>query len=96
MWIDKATYQWAKVEAETTGIISWGVFLARLNPGAHLTFEQMPVTDDLWLPKRLVMGGSGRLGLVKKLAQDEEIQWSNYKKFSVDSRIVSELPPPRD
>jgi len=96
MWIDKATYQWAKVEAETTGIISWGVFLARLNPGAHLTFEQTPVTDDLWLPKRLVMGGSGRLGLVKKLAQDEEIQWSNYKKFSVDSRIVSELPPPRD
>src|SRR5262249_39553878 len=28
MWIDKATYQWAKVEAETTGIISWGVILA--------------------------------------------------------------------
>ena len=40
IWIDKATYQWAKVEAETTDTISWGLFLARLNPGASLVFEQ--------------------------------------------------------
>ena len=26
MWIDKSTYQWAKVEAETIDTISWGVF----------------------------------------------------------------------
>ena len=32
MWIDKATHQWAKVEVETTDTISWGLFLARLNP----------------------------------------------------------------
>jgi hypothetical protein len=93
MWIDKATYQWAKVEGETIGTISWGVFLARLDPGAHLTFEQTPVSEDLWLPKRLFMAGSGRLGLVKRLTQDEEIQWSDYKKFSVDSRILTESGP---
>jgi hypothetical protein len=92
LWIDKATYQWAKVEVETTGVISWGVFLARLNPGAKLTFEQAEVHPDLWLPKRLFLAGSGRIGLVKKLSQDEEVEWSNYKRFSVDSKIVTDPP----
>jgi hypothetical protein len=89
MWIDKATYQWARVEAETTDTISWGLFLARLNPGAKLIFEQTEVSPDLWFPKRLHLIGSGRIGLVKRLAQDEEIEWSNYRKFSVDSKIVT-------
>jgi len=93
MWIDKATYQWAKVEAQTTGTISWGLFLARLNPGAQLTFEQAQVTDELWLPKRLFMTGSGRLGLLKRVAQEEEIQWGNYRKFSVESKVLT--GPPR-
>jgi hypothetical protein len=89
MWIDKATYQWAKVEGETTGTISWGLFLARLNPGARLIFEQTEVNSELWLPKHLFLTGSGRLGLVKRLAQDEDVRWSNYQKFSVDSKIVT-------
>ena len=90
MWIDKATHQWAKVEAETTDTISWGLFLARLNPGAKLTFEQTEVNSELWLPKRLYLTGTGRVGLLKRLSQDQEIQWSNYRKFSVDSKIVTE------
>jgi hypothetical protein len=89
MWIDKATYQWARVEAETTGTISWGVFLARLNPGAKLVFDQTEVNAELRLPKRLLLTGSGRIGLIKRLARDDEIEWSNYKKFSVDSKIVT-------
>lgn len=88
MWIDKQTYQWARVEAETTGTISWGLFLARLDPGAKLTFEQSEVSPGLWLPKRLFLSGAGRVGLLKRLAEDDEIRWLEYKKFSVDSKIV--------
>lgn len=94
MWIDKVTYQWAKVEAETTDTISWGWFLARLNPGARLTFEQTEVNSETWLPKRLFVAGSGRVGLVKRLSEDQEIQWSNYRRFSVDSKVLAD-PPPR-
>lgn len=92
MWIDKATYQWARVEAETTDTISWGLFLARLNSGAKMIFEQTEVNSELWLPKRLLLTGSGRVGLIKRLAQDVEIEWSNYRKFSVDSKIVTPGP----
>ena len=93
MWIDKGTYQWARVEAETTDTISWGLFLASLNPGARMVFEQTEVSSELWFPKRLLLTGSGRVGLIKKLAQDDEIEWSNYRKFSVDSKIVTGPPP---
>jgi hypothetical protein len=92
MWIDKATYQWARVEAETTDTISWGLFLAQLDSGAKMIFEQTEVNSDLWLPKRLLLTGSGHLGVIKRLARDEEIEWSNYRKFSVDSKIVTEPP----
>jgi hypothetical protein len=93
MWIDKATYQWARVEAETTDTISWGLFLARLNSGAKMIFEQTEVNSELWFPKRLRLTGSGRVGLLKRLAQEDEIEWSNYRKFSVDSKIVTEPGP---
>ena len=45
LWIDRSNYQWVRLEAETTDTISFGLFLARLNPGAKLVFEQTRVND---------------------------------------------------
>jgi hypothetical protein len=89
VWIDKQEYQWVRLEAETTATISFGLFIARLSPGATLIFEQERVNDDVWLPKREVVRGAARLGLVKKLAGEEEITWNNYRKFQVDSKVVA-------
>ena len=87
MWIEKKGYQWVRVEGETTDTISFGVFLARLHPGARLVFEQERVNDEVWLPKRFYVSGSGRIGLVKRLAEDDEITWNDYKKFRVESTL---------
>jgi hypothetical protein len=89
VWIDKAEYQWVRLEAETTATISFGLFIARLAPGAHLEFEQTRVNDETWLPKRELVRGSARLGLVKKLAGEEETTWNNYRKFQVNSKVVA-------
>jgi hypothetical protein len=88
LWVDKASYQWVRLEAETTETIAFGLFLVRLNPGARLVFEQTRVAGDLWLPKRMYMKGAGRLGLIKRIAMEQEITWSNYRRFQVDSKIV--------
>jgi hypothetical protein len=88
IWVDKSSYQWVRLEAETTETIAFGLFLARLNPGARLVFEQTRVGGELWLPKRMYMKGGGRLGLVVKIAMDEEIAWSDYRRFQVDSKVV--------
>jgi hypothetical protein len=89
IWIDKAEYQWVRLEAQTTATISFGLFIARLNAGAKLLFEQTRVNDEVWLPKREVVSGAGRVGLVKKVAAEQETTWNNYRKFQVDSRIVA-------
>ena len=92
LWIEKAGYQWVRIEAQTTATISFGVFLARLNPGAKMVFEQTRVNNEVWLPKREFLSGSGRIGLLKKLTEDEEITWTNYRKFQVESKVVATGP----
>jgi hypothetical protein len=89
MWIDKVEYQWVRLEAQTAETISFGWFLLRLDPGATLTLEQTRVNDEVWLPKREYLRGSGRIGLVKRIAEEQEITWSDYKKFQVDSKVVT-------
>lgn len=88
MWIDKTEYQWVRLEAQTTETISFGWFLARLNPGAKLLLEQTRINDEVWLLKREYMSGTGRIGLLKRVAEDIEITWSDYKKFHVDSKVI--------
>ena len=69
------------MEAETTDTISWGLFLARLNSGDKMIFEQAEVNSGLfWLPKRLVLTGSGRVGLIKRLAQDVEVRMEQLQE----------------
>ncbi|HML18035.1 MAG TPA: hypothetical protein VK419_13480 [Bryobacteraceae bacterium] len=89
IWIDQVEYQWVRVAAKTLATISWGWFLARLNPGATVEFEQTRVNDQVWLPKRELLGGSGRLAALKRISEQQEILWTNYRKFQVDSKIIS-------
>jgi len=88
MWIDTVGYQWVRLEARTTETISFGWFLLRLDPGATLTLEQARVNDEVWLPKREHLSGSGRVALVKRITEEQEITWSDYKKFHVESKVV--------
>jgi hypothetical protein len=88
LWIDKQEYQWVRLEAESTGTISYGLFLARLNPGAKLIFEQTRINDQVWLPKREFLRGSGRVALFKRISMEQELTWNNYRKFQAESKIV--------
>jgi hypothetical protein len=38
------------------------------------------------------MVGKGRIALLKRIAEDDEITWTDYRKFQVDSRIVPRDP----
>ncbi len=89
LWIDKAEYQWVRVEAETIGTLTWGFFIGRVSPGAKLYFEQTRINDEVWLPKRQIVSGTAHI-IGKKFAGDEEVTWSNYRKFRVESNIVGE------
>jgi hypothetical protein len=89
IWIDQSEFQWVRIEAKTLETISWALCLARLDPGGTLIFEQSRINDEIWLPRRQLLTGSGRLALMKKLSEQQETTWSQYRKFHVDSKVVS-------
>jgi hypothetical protein len=96
LWISKVDYEWVKVEAETIGNISFGGIIARLNKGAVMEFEQTRVNDEVWLPSRVHVKFDARVALVKSLRRVIDIQFSGYRKFQSDSRIISTSTTPEE
>mgnify|MGYP003383165870 CR=1 FL=1 len=88
LWIDQKELQWVRVEAETIAPVSFGWVLARLEPGAKLTFQQSRLNSELWLPSKATTELNARLGF-KKLRNDTVVTWQDYRKYRTDSRIVS-------
>ena len=88
-WIAKQDHQWVKVDMETLDTISFGGFLIRMAKGSHLEFEAARVNNEVWLPKRVVLKGAVRIALVKMMRGDVTFDFSEYKKFQAESRVVT-------
>jgi hypothetical protein len=94
LWIDQTELQWVRVEAETVAPVTFGWVLARLAPGAKVTFQQTRVNSELWLPSKAATQGVVRLGF-RTLRSQTVVVWKDYRKYRTDSRIVStEAAPP--
>jgi hypothetical protein len=78
-WVAKAGNQWVKLDAETTDTVSYGALLLRIAKGAHVTIEQSPATNGVWLPKRIALNGSARILLFKGVNMMMDNQYSNYR-----------------
>ena len=89
LFIDKADYQWVRMEAEALDNISLGLVLARIAKGSRFTFEVTKVNDEVWLPKRVTLDATGRLALLKKIDASVDVTFSDYRKFQAESRITS-------
>ena len=88
VWVSEQDYHPVKVEARTLKSIKfgWGI-LAKLNKGAHMLFQRRKVNDEVWLPTQASFRGSGRLLLFKGFCFQATSQYSDYKKFTVASKI---------
>ena len=89
LWIDKDGYQWLKMQAEVIDTITWGGFLLRLHPGSHIELEQTLVNNEIWLTRHAHISFDARVALFKSLRMDIDAQFSDYKKFRTDSKIIS-------
>ena len=88
-WIEKAGYHPVRVEIDTLDTISLGLFLVRLSKGSWVVIELTEVNNEVWLPKRVTLTADARVLLVKGMRVDMQIDFSAYKKFQADSRILS-------
>jgi hypothetical protein len=77
-WVDQQDHQIVKVEAEVTDTIWVGLLLVRIATGSRATLELTRVTDGVWLPGRLQVIASARLGLLKTLRFEQHTHYSRY------------------
>ncbi len=78
LWIDKQDVRWAKAQAHVIDTISIGWVMARIGPGADITFEQTRVSDGLWLPKKICIQGVAKIFLVHDKDLNETITFSGF------------------
>ncbi len=88
-WVEKKGNQWVKFEAETLGTVTFGGFIVRLGKGSHFFGEQIRINDEVWLPHRWSIDASARILLVKAMRVEYLYTFSDYRKFSAESRVVS-------
>lgn len=95
IWIDQTGYQWVRAEMEVIDTIAWGLFLLRIPPGAKISFAQMRVNDEVWLPKLIHIRGDAKVALVKTFRLELDVSYRNYRKFRTESQLIDaeELTP---
>jgi hypothetical protein len=79
LWVDRQDFGWVKVDVDVTEPFSMGLFLARVQPGSHIVFEQTRWADGVWLPARIEIKANAKILFVKNYAMYEVITYSEYR-----------------
>jgi hypothetical protein len=90
-WVDQQDHQIVKVEAEVMDTISVGLFLVRVAKGSRAVLEMTRVTDGVWLPDRLQVSASARLGLLTMLRFEQRVQYSRYSCVPASARTIDSV-----
>jgi len=87
-WVDERDFEVVRVGLESTDTINlgWGL-LARIGSGTTLLFERQKVNDEVWLPARVTAHPKARIALVKRFDAEIISDYSDYRKFTVDTAI---------
>jgi hypothetical protein len=92
-WISETDYELVRLEADAIENLTWGFgMLARLHKGAKLSFLRRKINDEVWLPAVMSYSGSARVGLLWTLRRMGSSEYSDYRKFSVDTSSSFHTP----
>jgi hypothetical protein len=87
-WIDEQDHQVARVELEVIDPISIGLgILAKLQKGASIVAERRKFNDEIWLPVKTDITLNARVLLLKGFNIRLIEEYSDHKKYSVDTKL---------
>ena len=94
-WVSESDHELVRlnVEAIRDANIGFGL-LARMNTGTLMTFTRRFVNNEVWMPARADYTIKARVLLLKRYLQGGTIEFSNYRKFTVDTATT--IAPPAD
>ena len=92
-WISESDYELVRVEIEAIDTLSFGLgLLARVHKGTVATYERRKVNNEAWLPAEVTWTASARVALVRRLRLRGVSEFSNYRKFTVDTATTYKSP----
>ncbi len=82
LWIEKARYQWVRVEAEVFKPVTYGLFFAKVGKGTKFELEQAPAAGDVWMITHFsTIVRASVLGFNRNSTDD--VTYSDYKPNQV-------------
>lgn len=91
-WVSESDFELARLDVEAIDTVSIGLgLLARVHKGTTASFTRRKVNGEAWLPARAAYEVSARVLLLKRFREGGQYEFSNYRKFTVDTS--SEIAP---
>jgi hypothetical protein len=92
-WVSESDYELVRLNVEAIDTVGIGLgLLARVGKGARLAFERRKVNGEVWLPASASYSFDARVGLLKMLRRNATLDFSNYRKFTVDTSSTFARP----
>lgn len=79
LWIDVNEYQWVRVEASVFKPVTFGLFIAHVEPGTEFVLEEAPVEGHIWEPSYFETRVNAQILLWSHKTLDQE-SYSNYQR----------------
>jgi hypothetical protein len=94
-WVSETDFELARLDVEATETVSIGMgLLARVHKGTSLGFTRRKVNGEAWLPARVQYEISARFLLLKRFREGGVTEFSDYRKFTVDT--TADIQSPRE
>jgi hypothetical protein len=83
VWVSESDYQVVRAEAEVIEdvTVGWGI-IGRLHKGTRGMFERRKINNEVWLPSRETVVGSGRALLFQSFQVNTVTTYSGYRRVS--------------
>jgi len=92
-WVSESDYEMVRLDLEAIDTVSFGFgLLARVHKGSQASFRRRKVNGEVWLPAVATYTASARVALVKVMRRGGVMEFSDYKKFSVDTSTTPAQP----
>lgn len=92
-WVSESDYELVRLTVEAVDTVGIGLgLLARVHKGSRLAFERRKVNGEVWLPASASYSFNARVALLKMLRRDATLEFSNYRKFDVDTSSTFATP----
>jgi hypothetical protein len=95
-WVSEEDYELARLDAEVVDTISIGFgLLAKVQKGSRIGGERHKINNEVWLPSRLEVRGNLRVFVLKGFNVREIMEYSDHKKFNVETILTFPDVDPR-